>query len=356
MAQDFDVNTIGVFLCCRAVAPHCGRARYGRIINLTSGTAFKGAPFIMHYVASKGAVMSMTRSLARDSARTRSPSTRDSPGFTIGQGNLEDPAILERRNAPSTGPAARSRGTNMRKTWSEASRSWQATMPDSSPARSSPSTAARFIIEQRRGIPGGFEDGQGATTTARKREAALPRRELNKQEKLRRIKLAARELFLKRGYDDATMREIAKRAEVGLGTLFSYASDKRDLLFLIYNDEQDALTRLAFEGDDRADSFLNETIAAFEFFYRFFSKQPEFMRFVLRELTFYTGGGRRSDFRRGASRSLPGSIICFAAPGNAARSSPGRRARRSRNCCSPSPSGRPPWRWLMPESRRHGGA
>ena len=78
--------------------------------------------------------------------------------------------------------------------------------------------------------------------------SGLRQRERNKLDKLRRIKAAARELFLEQGYDNATTREIARRAEVGLGTLFSYASDKRDLLFLIYNDMQEALTRTAFSA------------------------------------------------------------------------------------------------------------
>ena len=62
----FDVNAIGVFLCCRAVASHMRARKSGRIVNIASGTAFKGAPFLLHYVASKGAVISMTRSLARE--------------------------------------------------------------------------------------------------------------------------------------------------------------------------------------------------------------------------------------------------------------------------------------------------
>src|ERR1700760_1724174 len=70
-------------------------------------------------------------------------------------------------------------------------------------------------------------------------ETSLGLRAKNKAEKLQRIRKAARALFVKRGYDDTTMRDIAKRAEVGFGTLFTYASDKRDLLFLIFNDELD---------------------------------------------------------------------------------------------------------------------
>jgi AcrR family transcriptional regulator len=56
------------------------------------------------------------------------------------------------------------------------------------------------------------------------------RRELNKIDKLRRITDAARLTFETRGYDDATIREIARRAKVALGTIFTYAADKRDFL------------------------------------------------------------------------------------------------------------------------------
>src|SRR6201987_3364148 len=61
-------------------------------------------------------------------------------------------------------------------------------------------------------------------------------RERNKLDKLRRIKEAASELFIRKGYDDTTTREIAVRAGVGLGTIFVYATTKRDLLFLLVND------------------------------------------------------------------------------------------------------------------------
>ena len=79
-------------------------------------------------------------------------------------------------------------------------------------------------------------------------EAEAPRglRAKNKAEKLQRIRKAARALFVKRGYDDTTMRDIAKRADVGFGTLFTYASDKRDMLFLIFNDELDNVVADSF--------------------------------------------------------------------------------------------------------------
>ncbi len=60
------VNVRGVFLCCKAAVPEMRRAGYGRIINIASGTVFKGMPTMLHYVASKGAVVALSRALARE--------------------------------------------------------------------------------------------------------------------------------------------------------------------------------------------------------------------------------------------------------------------------------------------------
>jgi AcrR family transcriptional regulator len=125
------------------------------------------------------------------------------------------------------------------------------------------------------------------------------RRDLNKQEKLRRIKSATRELFIQKGYDETTIREIVRRANIGLGTIFSYASHKRDLLFLIYNDDQDSLTQRAFGTPPRGSTLLAQLIAAFGIYYQFFSREPVFMRYVLRELTFYTTGREAARFHIG---------------------------------------------------------
>jgi NAD(P)-dependent dehydrogenase (short-subunit alcohol dehydrogenase family) len=73
--------------------------KYGRIINVTSGTAFKGAPFIMHYVASKGAVMSMTRSLARELGPDNITVNAISPGYMLSAGNFENPEFMEQQRA-----------------------------------------------------------------------------------------------------------------------------------------------------------------------------------------------------------------------------------------------------------------
>ncbi|MGZ5827426.1 MAG: SDR family NAD(P)-dependent oxidoreductase [Xanthobacteraceae bacterium] len=61
-----NVNVRGVFECTKAVLPQMRKQGRGKVINVASGTAFKGTPGLLHYVASKGAVVSMTRSLANE--------------------------------------------------------------------------------------------------------------------------------------------------------------------------------------------------------------------------------------------------------------------------------------------------
>jgi NAD(P)-dependent dehydrogenase (short-subunit alcohol dehydrogenase family) len=60
------VNVRGTWLITRALAPLLAEAGSGRIVNLASDTALWGAPRLLAYVASKGAVIAMTRSLARE--------------------------------------------------------------------------------------------------------------------------------------------------------------------------------------------------------------------------------------------------------------------------------------------------
>jgi NAD(P)-dependent dehydrogenase (short-subunit alcohol dehydrogenase family) len=60
------VNVRGTFECVRAVTPLMRRQKYGKIVNIASGTVFKGSTGLMHYVASKGAVIAMSRSMARE--------------------------------------------------------------------------------------------------------------------------------------------------------------------------------------------------------------------------------------------------------------------------------------------------
>jgi NAD(P)-dependent dehydrogenase (short-subunit alcohol dehydrogenase family) len=60
------VNVRGSFNCAKAVLPAMQKQGGGSIINISSSTALKGIPFTLHYVTSKGAIIAMTRALARE--------------------------------------------------------------------------------------------------------------------------------------------------------------------------------------------------------------------------------------------------------------------------------------------------
>lgn len=60
------VNVTGAYLCARAVAPHMRRARFGRIVNISSDAVTRGTVDYLHYVTSKSALIGMTNSLARE--------------------------------------------------------------------------------------------------------------------------------------------------------------------------------------------------------------------------------------------------------------------------------------------------
>jgi NAD(P)-dependent dehydrogenase (short-subunit alcohol dehydrogenase family) len=84
----FDVNVLGMYLATRAVTPHMRAAGYGRIINMASGTPFKGVPFLLHYVSSKGAVVAMTKALAKELGGDNILVNTVAPGFTMSDGVL----------------------------------------------------------------------------------------------------------------------------------------------------------------------------------------------------------------------------------------------------------------------------
>jgi len=60
------VNMKGTWLCCKAVFPYMKKQGRGKIVNITSGVHFKGIPYFLHYTASKGGVVALTRGLARE--------------------------------------------------------------------------------------------------------------------------------------------------------------------------------------------------------------------------------------------------------------------------------------------------
>jgi NAD(P)-dependent dehydrogenase (short-subunit alcohol dehydrogenase family) len=67
----------------------------GRIVNISSGTPFRGVPFLLHYVTSKGAIVAFTRALAKELGRDGIGVNCVAPGFTISTGVQEHPEVIE---------------------------------------------------------------------------------------------------------------------------------------------------------------------------------------------------------------------------------------------------------------------
>ena len=90
-----DVNVLSMFLATRAVVPHMREQGGGRIVNISSGTPFRGVPFLLHYVTSKGAIVALTRALAKELGRDDVLVNCVAPGFTMSDGVREHPEVID---------------------------------------------------------------------------------------------------------------------------------------------------------------------------------------------------------------------------------------------------------------------
>ncbi len=134
--------------------------------------------------------------------------------------------------------------------------------------------------------------------------SAISKREANKIDKVNRIKQAANELFSTRGYDETTMREIAAKSKVALGTLFLYASNKRDLLFLIANEAMEDTRARASTLVDEKSSIIENLLAVCIVHFERYGNQADIFRLVLRELLFYDSGEQAVRATRNRSQLL----------------------------------------------------
>jgi NAD(P)-dependent dehydrogenase (short-subunit alcohol dehydrogenase family) len=91
-----DVNVASMFLTCRAVAPVMREQGGGRIVNISSGAPFRGVPFVLHYVTSKGAIVAFTRALARELGKDGILVNCVAPGFTMTEGVKANPEVVEK--------------------------------------------------------------------------------------------------------------------------------------------------------------------------------------------------------------------------------------------------------------------
>jgi NAD(P)-dependent dehydrogenase (short-subunit alcohol dehydrogenase family) len=94
--QVMDVNVASMFLTCRAVVPVMRERGGGRIVNISSGTVFRGVPFLLHYVTSKGAIVAFTRALAKELGKDKVLVNCVAPGFTMSAGVEAHPEVIEK--------------------------------------------------------------------------------------------------------------------------------------------------------------------------------------------------------------------------------------------------------------------
>jgi 3-oxoacyl-[acyl-carrier protein] reductase len=90
------VNVKGTWLATRAVAPIMKEKGYGKIVNVSSTVAYIGPPLLLHYVASKGAVVAMTKALAKELGEYGVRVTALAPGMTFTEATkniLPDPIM-----------------------------------------------------------------------------------------------------------------------------------------------------------------------------------------------------------------------------------------------------------------------
>jgi NAD(P)-dependent dehydrogenase (short-subunit alcohol dehydrogenase family) len=94
--QVMDVNVASMFLTCRAAVPVMRSQGGGKIVNISSGTPFRGVPFLLHYVTSKGAIVALTRALAKELGKDGIHVNCVAPGFTMSEGVQAHPEVVEK--------------------------------------------------------------------------------------------------------------------------------------------------------------------------------------------------------------------------------------------------------------------
>jgi len=114
------------------------------------------------------------------------------------------------------------------------------------------------------------------------------RRQMQKEETRRIIMAAAYSLFGLRGYEKTTMRELAARADVSLGTIFNHFPDKPSLLLSAFSEDVETVIQNIFDTIPAADIKVQLTLIVIEL-YEFFGLNPAFSRTLIKEALFIEG-------------------------------------------------------------------
>ena len=109
-------------------------------------------------------------------------------------------------------------------------------------------------------------------------------RELSKQQSQHKIMLAARQMFAELGYDRSTLRQIAAKAGLTVGALFNHVTDKRDLIYLIFNEEVDTVAEIALAAPRPYQTLRAKILSITEHYFRLFANEPVLSRILLTEV------------------------------------------------------------------------
>lgn len=93
----FRVNVRGTWQVCKAVTPHMAEQGYGKVVNISSGTALMGSASRIHYVSAKGAIVSFTKTLAREVGARGIRVNCVAPGSTLSEEHPDDKTIEQRQ-------------------------------------------------------------------------------------------------------------------------------------------------------------------------------------------------------------------------------------------------------------------
>lgn len=93
---------------------------------------------------------------------------------------------------------------------------------------------------------------------------------------------------------------------MGLGTLFNYAQDKRDLVFLVFNEGLSGVTDEALRASTTEQQLLGQLLGMFRPHFIFFARNPMLSRILLRDMTFYSEGKQAAEFLRIRARLFTG--------------------------------------------------
>ncbi len=120
--------------------------------------------------------------------------------------------------------------------------------------------------------------------------SVLSPRELSRRSSLSRLIATARQLFVEIGYEAATVRKIAEVSGLGMGTVFHYISEKRDLIYLIFNDRAEERVEAAYASLQPWQNFRAKFLTVAESHLQLLALEPELGRILLAEIDHASSG------------------------------------------------------------------